>query len=255
MLTLTQEQLKNPYHKILIWGPPRRKKTRFIHSVCLASIPTGHKVIMYDWDHGAVSLGDVPPNTLIVKRFNNIRADKVGASEKQTPSMEAMSEFISDFNGLYDLPKEDQPFAVVIDSWTSFQSDGMLEFVLAKNAKDAMEIQHWGQLLSKGREVIHSGLAMPWHFIVIAHELTDKDETTGSINTLPNCYGKMAGEISSLFNEVFYAKEVLVNGKSEIRYSTAGEGLVKGVGSRSRVLPPLVEPTWQAIFEKQYPTT
>lgn len=237
--------LKDGKKSIFILGPPRTHKTRFF-----ASVPK--PAWIFDVGNGALSLAtDAKPGEINILRFGNTVASKIGTTHNRTPNAKPLEDFITEFNKLFDLPPDKLPKTVGIDDLSEL-ANMVMEYVLAKTGKVQPEFQHWGMAQEKIREIIRAGLDLPCHFILIAHDTTDKDELTGIVSIQPMVYGKLAGEIGRFFDDVFYARPGKDKDGSPIpQFLAVPDGMVKTAGSRwnHKLMQQKVVPAnWQAIY-------
>lgn len=243
--TFDVTSLKEGKRSVLIVGRPRTYKTRF-----LASVPK--PLWDYDVGNGALSLAtDAKPGEITIHRFVTPKASKIGTVATRNPDMAPMEQFITKFNELYDLPKDKLPASVAIDDLSELANMSM-EYVLAKNSRTAPQQSDWGMAQEKIREIVRAGLDLPCHFILIAHEKTEQDATSGKVWSLPAVYGQLAGEIARFFDDVFYAQPGKdKDGMPIPQFITVPKDTIQTAGSRfnfhlSRT--GVVPANWQAIY-------
>lgn len=117
-----------------------------------------------------------------------------------------MTSFFNDFNCLWHEQKKCVEFGVChtsIDSLTSFQRP-MMEYVKAMNARVITVVQDWGQAIDKIDEVVQSGVALPFDFIMTAHTQPEKDELQGVVREQLLIYGKsLPAVLLAKFDDIF----------------------------------------------------
>lgn len=243
--TFDVTELRSGKKSILVQGRARTYKTRF-----LATVPK--PLVVFDIGNGALSLAtDAKPGEITIYRFNNPTASKIGTTQNRTPQAKPLEDFITEFNKLFDLPKEKMPASVAIDELSEL-GNMVMEYVLQKTAKVQPEFQHWGMAQEKIREIIRAGLDLPCHFILIAHDKTDKDEITGQVSIQAAIYGQLAGEIPRFFDDVFYADPGKDKDGSPIpQFLCVPKDMVKVAGSRFNpqlAKQRVVAADWKAIY-------
>lgn len=159
--------------------------------------------------------------------------NKLTASVLMPTGSERYSEFVGDFNHLYEY----NPFAtVVIDPYTLLDVE-ILNFVVKldpdiKYPGRAM-IAHYGYLQSKKRELIGALLGLDCHCVMIGHEESQKDEVTGEINTVTAGTGKFQETMGMHFAQVLYARiEADEKGNARPIVHTKPFGRIKSLGMR-----------------------
>lgn len=243
MQELPASALTSGKKTVFLWGPPKTHKTR-----CAATFPKPLR--LYDLENGALSVAGMPGATdITIVRFGTKSADKIGLSQKTTPSKDPFLDFVNDFNRLYDLPADKLPKTVVVDGLSELSNMAM-EYVLSMNSRQIPEFQDWGQAINKIKEVIRAGVGLPCNFVFIAHDQAEKDDVLGSIHIAPAVFGKsLPREIGRFFDDVFYTKiEKDVKGEPVPKLLTVADGMVSGTGARSKALPRLIDANFQAIY-------
>ena len=87
------------------------------------------------------------------------------------------------------------------------------------------------------------------HVIIIAHETTERDETTGKIQTLPSIEGQMRHKVGKYFEEVYYCQvEVPKTGLPVYKVLTVATD--RYMARSSRDLPVYVNSDFSVIFGK-----
>lgn len=117
-----------------------------------------------------------------------------------------LTNFIQDFNLLWNKQQECIERGILHickDSLTSFQKPA-LEYVKAMNARVVTVVQDWGQAIDKIDEVVQSGVALPFDFIMTAHTQVEKDEMSGRVKEGLLIYGKaLPSVLLAKFDDIF----------------------------------------------------
>lgn len=119
-------------------------------------------------------------------------ADPVALGQYTQFDATLMTSFIYDFNMLWNKQEECMQRGichVCKDSLTSFQRPA-LEYVKAMNARVITVVQDWGQAIDKIDEIVQSGVALPFDFVMTAHTQVEKDELSGRVREALLIYGK-----------------------------------------------------------------
>ena len=104
----------------------------------------------------------------------------------------------------------------------------------------------YGTLLTNLEEVNNTILRLPCNSILIAHQKVTKNDLTGEIRYSPLIEGQMAGKIGKDFEEVYYMKKEVLQGKATYTMNTIGDNM--HACRTSRVLPAQVEPNFCKIY-------
>lgn len=165
----------------------------------------------------------LPKERLIV---DYAHADPVALGQFTTTSTELLTSFIYDFNQLWETKKciEKGVCHVALDSLTSFQRP-ILEYVVAMNARTITVVQDWGQAISKIDEIVSSGVALPFDFIMTAHTQTEKDELHGSVKESLLIYGKnLPSILLAKFDDIFLSVAERTTRGLEYKWGTSRSG-------------------------------
>lgn len=147
--------------------------------------------------------------------------------------------------------REKIPFrTVVVDPLTEVESAILAHIAAAQNAALA-DPRKWASMVGqKVKDLILAFTQLPCHVVFIMHSNVDKNETTGTISETPRLYSKYRDVIGANLSQFFYATKV--GGKPKVY--TTDQGFVRGLGARwPSDLPPVCDPTFQAIYGKELP--
>jgi len=149
-------------------------------------------------------------------------------------------------------PHECQVF--VLDSLTS-SVEHLKRLISHLNKKTKFSFDEWGDLLANLEELFYSLMRLQniafKHVIVLAHEMTEKDEDTGSIiSILPAIEGSMRNKVGKYFAES-YRTVVEVNKQGEAKYFIHTKPMNKAEARTSRDLPPIVGADFSIIFKEE----
>lgn len=251
----------------LIFGKTKCGKTR-----SLDTLPSG--VLDFSFDVGGwKSLGRGKKKVIVVRSFKEWLDDEkkptlgkdeilvvdyatvgmIKAAQYTNADTTLIMNFINDHNLLWSRQEECVGRGirhVVIDSLTSFQQP-VLEFILALNGRLITVQQDWGQAIAKVNEILQSGVATPFDYILIAHTHIEKDELTGKIEEGLLIYGKtLPNVILAKFDDIFYATIENTPTGQKYLWGTMPEGFLKGVGTRNfDGLPSKIEPNFEKFYK------
>lgn len=138
------------------------------------------------------------------------------------------------------------PLTVVLDSITTASRYAMT-YTQFNNKRLGQRpvLQDWGDQMAEILEIINMGIALKCNFICVAHEQYQKDELSGRIWCLPLTTGKLAGQISLYFDEVYHAKTGMSGTSTTYLLETKASGLVT---AKSRLdLPNPIPATYKEI--------
>jgi hypothetical protein len=147
--------------------------------------------------------------------------------------------------------KDKLPFrTVVIDPLTEVEAAILGHIASAQNAALA-DPRKWASMVGqKVKDLVLAFTQLPCHVVFIMHANVDKNETTGVIVETPRLYSKYRDVIGANLSQFFYATKV--GGKPKI--FTTDQGFVRGLGARWPAnLPPVCDPTFQAIYGAELP--
>lgn len=138
------------------------------------------------------------------------------------------------------------PKTVVLDSLTT-TSGYCMDHVLFINKHVGQQptLPDWGRQMRELLEIIKLGVGLDMNFICVAHEQTQRDELSGRVWKLPLITGKLAGELSLYFDEVYYAEVKPKGSLSEYKLTTKATGMIT---AKSRLdLPNPINTTFASI--------
>jgi hypothetical protein len=166
----------------------------------------------------------LPSERLVV---NYAEADPITMGQYTGGNATIMTRFFNDFNCLWNQQQKCQEVGVChisIDSLTSMQRP-MLEYIMAMNARVVRAVQHWGQAIDKIDEVIQSGVALPFDFILTAHTQVEKDELSGRVREGLLIYGKtLPSVLLAKFDDIFLSVAERSPGGMSYRWGTNRSG-------------------------------
>jgi|SRR5882724_343562 len=135
---------------------------------------------------------------------------------------------------------------VVLDNTTSL-SNIIMGKLAAVNKGIFSDARKWSPAIGdKIKAVIAEFTCLPCHFVVIMHEATDKNETTGEIRTEPAIYSAYRQLVGTVLSQFFY--QTKKNGKPVI--ITNDNGFIKGLGSRWPEVPNECGVTFNELYGK-----
>lgn len=162
--------------------------------------PTDHKVkalIYWASGSGKTVFGGTSPKPI----FASAESGLLSLGSKEVPFVEIKS--IKDLEELLAyLKKGDHQFeTVVIDSITEIND--IIKLEIEKKTGKQMQLQDWGTLAKKIKDILRNFRDLPMHVLMISQESIEKD---GDVVTkvLPYLNGKSATEIASFMDIVGY---------------------------------------------------
>jgi len=212
------------------------------------------------------------PKEIVVVDYAH--ADPVALGQYTQFDATLLTSFIYDFNQLWSLQSvcvEKGICHVTLDSLTSFQRP-VLEYVKAMNARVITVVQDWGQAIDKIDEIISSGVALPFDFVLTAHTQVERDELMGRVRETLLIYGKtLPSVLLAKFDDIFLSVADRTSGGMSYKWGTNRSGpmqvyIQKGfekdappsqmvpydgvpVGTRNFTgLPPRVEPNFEKLY-------
>ena len=156
-----------------------------------------------------------------------------------------------------------QEQVLVIDSLTSM-TEHMKRLIAHIQGKSHFTYDEWAIILSNLEEFFYimkgllevppepSVLDHPGfkHVIIIAHETTERDETTGRIQTLPCIEGQMRHKVGKYFEEVYYCLVELTKTGVPV-YKVLTVATERYTARSSRTIPAWIESDFSIIFGKK----
>lgn len=192
---------------------------------------------------------ELPPVTAINYGYGGSR--KIGTGSTVAWSAMTIQAFITDINSM--LPPDGKcPFStVVLDSLTNM-NDAVIGMIGQLNGDLMKDARKWAGLAgAKNKEILTALCGLDCqNVVVIAHEMTQENETTGVVQTLPAVTGGFRESIGAFFSQFFYAAtEMQGNGQVKGVIYTTPRGLVKAIGQRfSDTLPAVCGPRYEDIY-------
>lgn len=182
------------------------------------------------------------PKILCVDLANRTR-QAISGDVKPQPNPNSFPAIFRTINTL--LAANPCPWKTVVLDNTSSLSESVFGYFAATNATNFTDARKWApDIGNKVKAIIAELCKLPCHFVVIMHEDTEKDETTGVIKTEPMIFSKYRQLVGSVVSQFFH--QCVKNKKPVIE--TMDNGYIKGLGSRWPELPPDCGPTFNDIY-------
>ena len=175
------KDLTNPWLSTIAYGPPKSGKTTFAASL-------GDEPLVVDFDDGVLSLKELGVNYL------------------QPRSWEEVLELTANIRsgGLRKTVSYDH---IIWDSHTFFYMI-VMEAVLRISRRPQPQIQDWGLANDRVKlifdQLVKCRAQQQFHFTVVCHERTDKDDNTGRIIGGINATPALMALLPGMFDELYY---------------------------------------------------
>ena len=231
-------QIENLYLKVLGYGAPGSRKTRFA-----GSMARRFKTLILSAEAGLLSIIDMKD-----EHGNPVACDYI-TIEKFEDIEEAYNELrAGSLKGKYQ--------AVALDSITEIQK-ACKDWIMAKSGKD-MEQRDWGTLAMRIERMVRAFRDLPMHVVITALEDTETDKSTGEVKVMPALQGSVQKQLPAYFDEVFYffGKEVEIeDGRKEIKGHILTRNSGKYIGKdRSGKLPAVIaDPDFGKVYDMIFP--
>ncbi len=144
---------------------------------------------------------------------------------------------------------------LVIDSLTSMV-EHMKRLISHVQGKTQFTFDEWAIVLSNLEEFFYickgllkqdDGTPGFDHIIITAHEMTERDEITGKIQTLPFVEGQMRHKVGKYFEEMYYCSVELPKGGMPV-YKVLTVSTERYTARSSRDIPPWINSDFATIF-------
>mgnify|MGYP003133049296 FL=1 len=192
--------------KTLIYGDVGSGKT-----FCLRTLPDrALPAFIIDIDEGSEALeGDFTEGN-----FKGIIPDRLAKNKNGKEIPVAYDQIKDALQRLHKADPEVQPKTIIIDSMTRLYG-AIMDHTMASNNKalDAAPTQpDYGIAMRLTIKFIEALIMMQKNLIIVCHEDSKENETTGIVKIVPSLTGKLAGIIPSYFDYVLHA---VVKGKGD----------------------------------------
>jgi len=224
--------ITNPYLATIVYGPPKSGKTTFAASL-------GEKPMVVDFDEGVLSLMELGVNYVQPRTWEDVLELTANIRSGQ-------------------LRKTVEYDHIVWDSHTFFYMI-VMEGVLRISKRTQAQIQDWGLANDRVKliydQLVKSRVQQRFHFTIVCHERTDKDENTGRVMGGINATPALMAMLPGMFDELYYLTtrtSTGSDGKLAIKRSlyTVPDGLFPaGTRSAGKLLS-IEEPNFNAIYQK-----
>lgn len=265
---------------IFLYGPPGSGKTTLAASMT----GLGYKVRFIDVDDKVRLMENLQPDL----KKDNIRVTPISSKLTETTMREAIMtpkvglakqpkgyleicDTITAYEEMFARGESPTEQVLVKDSLTS-QIEHMKRLISHIQGKTHYTYDEWAIVLNNLEEYFYTmkGLlktgpttnvdqegnvtAIPGrpgfdHVIIIAHETTERDETTGAIQTLPSLEGQMRHKVGKYFEEVYYCRVEVPKSGTPI-YKVLTVSTERYTARTSRDLGVYVSSDFSVIFGK-----
>lgn len=137
---------------------------------------------------------------------------------------------------------------VVLDTFTSTE-EHLKRLLMSANGVATISQPLWGTILTNYENLLSVLLRLQANVIVIAHQMVEKDELTGSITYKPLIGGQMKEKIGKEFEEVYFLEKTIIGDKASYKMLTLGTTMKEC--RTSRVIPAVVEPDFTKLYGGQ----
>jgi hypothetical protein len=226
------KDLTNPWLATIVYGPPKSGKTTFAASL-------GEKPMVVDFDDGVLSLKELGVNYVQPRTWEDV--------------LELVATIRS--GGLRKTVDYDH---IIWDSHTFFYSI-VMEGVLRLSKRTQAQIQDWGLANDRVKliydQLVKTRAAQQFHFSVVCHERTDKDENTGMVIGGINATPALMAMLPGMFDELYYLTAKAAagsDGKLQVKRSlyTVSSGLFPAGTRSAGKLESIEVPNFTAIYQK-----
>lgn len=136
---------------------------------------------------------------------------------------------------------------VVVDPLTGL-TEAILGHIGATNSPAMQDARKWASMVGfKIQQTISVIQGLPCHTVFIMHTATEKNELTGEISTTPMIPSSLRERIGGMFSQFFYAG-VEAGNPPKAYVLTQPQGFVKGIGSKTSILPIKSGATFEEIY-------
>jgi len=227
--------------KTLIYGDVGSGKTYCLRTLPERALPA----FIIDIDEGSEALeGDFLEGT-----FRGIIPDRLETSKgKEKPV--AYAQIKDALQRIHKTDPELQPKTIIIDSMTRLYG-AIMDYTMASNNKplDSAPTQpDYGIAMRLTIKFIEALIMMQKNLVIICHEDSKENETTGIVKIVPSLTGKLAGIIPSYFDYVLHATVKGRGDKASYIWQTRPSGVYT-----ARVRNPNLDPEMPQDFDTLLP--
>jgi len=196
-IDMANKRLEAP-KKTLIYGDVGSGKTYCLRTLPERALPA----FIIDIDEGSEALeGD-----FVEGSFTGIIPDRL-VTEKGKEKPAAYTQIKDALQRIHKADPKCQPKTIIVDSMTRLYG-AIMDFTLASNNKSlesAPTQPDYGIAMRFTIKFIEALIMMQKNLVVICHEDSKENETTGIVKIVPSLTGKLAGIIPSYFDYVLHA--------------------------------------------------
>ena len=227
--------------KTLIYGDVGSGKTYCLRTLPERALPA----FIIDIDEGSEALeGDFAEGT-----FRGIIPDRLETSKgKEKPV--AYAQIKDALQRIHKADAECQPKTIIVDSMTRLYGS-IMDYTMASNNKplDSAPTQpDYGIAMRLTIKFIEALIMMQKNLVIICHEDSKENETTGIVKIVPSLTGKLAGIIPSYFDYVLHATVKGRGDKASYIWQTRPSGVYT-----ARVRNPNLDPEMPQEFDTLLP--
>jgi len=226
------KDLTSPWLASIVYGPPKSGKTTFAASL-------GEKPMVVDFDDGVLSLKELGVNYVQPRTWEDVLELTANIRSGQ-------------------LRKTVDYDHVIWDSHTFFYMV-IMEGVLRLSKRTQPQIQDWGLANDRAKliydQLVKARTAQRYHFTIVCHERTDKDENTGRVIGGINATPALMAMLPGMFDELYYLTAQAStggDGKLHVKRSlyTVSSGLFPAGTRSAGKLASIEEADFNAIYQK-----